>query len=198
MSRRKLLSADYVQQVLQTRTQKQAAEFLGIGERTLRRIKNIPGYQPRETTIKRVAHAGERERARVSRVRVTQKLRGRGSFRVPKLRVIPPVKRQTRLDPRDKRLKRRMWSDTLAFDVRKLRGADLLELLQYYRDRGVPVNIIYRVPEGGRSLGGRTYPDGGRAGTGWESLEGWSDQELLDWIADIQKAGPLSLIQVQD
>lgn len=35
-------------------TQKELAKLLGISERTLRRYKNIPGYQPSEKTLKKI------------------------------------------------------------------------------------------------------------------------------------------------
>ncbi len=192
----KLLTRDHLLTILQTRTQKEAAKYLGIGERTIRRIKNEPGHK----TIPRVAEAikekGYAARKKIRKVTLRGEVRKarrsiesegwdsdlpakpRGDYKydLPDLPVVPPSERSTILDGRDRTLKTRMWGKAIIYNVKKISTADIFNLITWYRNRpGYAYRLVYQVPKGGNSIGGGRYPKSGHSGTTWESVSGHPD-----------------------
>jgi hypothetical protein len=233
-TKRSITPRDYVFILSQTHTQAEIAKITGKSARTIRRIKADPNYNAKPDTIKAVKKAGTRERNKLRTVDVKKSIRqanetikkerynselpkkprGKSTYRAPDVPVVPPSQRLTRLDPSDPKLKRRMWSDVISFDVEKLAIDHIIDLLIYYRDRlTYSVNIIYRVPRGKSSLGGQRYNKVGHSGTGWIAIGGvrgrsrgrWSDKQIAEQLAKIlmlrgtsdQRAHNILHIQIQ-
>ena len=225
---------DQLQTVLQTSTQREAAQKIGVSVRTLQRIKNDKKYKPSEDTVKLLAKAGNRERKKLRTItpakarraaqetiadehyasELPKKPRGKAVYTIPEMPVVPPSQRLTRLDPRDKELKTRMWSDVIDFDVRKMSIPDIVNLLRAYRDsvKGqLSFKIVYQVPKGKTSIGGGRYPKAGNSGTEWERLDAtarrsgakvWTDAKIHEFVQMIvmgrkQKGGGHNLQHVQ-
>jgi hypothetical protein len=73
------------------------------------------------------------------------------------------------------------------YDVSTLDVRALFDFLRGLREQEARIQIIYKVPKGGTSLGGRDYPKGGRANTGSVDLsEDMTDSDLWD-----ETMGPL-------
>lgn len=225
----KPLTRDDVMQVLQTRTQLEAAIFLQVSERTIRRIKNDPNHKVLKSTAARIEKNANVDRKRAREIdpdelkrradetaerehyksRLPKKPRGHAKIEIPDIPVIPPVQRLTRIDPRDRKAERRMWSDVIAYDVQHTELKDVINLLYYYsRKRRAAFNIIYTVPKGGTSIGGKTYTKGGQSGTGWMMVGGidkesqWTLNEIKEFLANImigrlRKRHPHNLLYLQ-
>lgn len=152
-----LTTRDHLLTILQTRTQAEAAEDIGISERTIRRIKNDPNHKVTPEVAAKIEKLGKRERKKlltvtekelikkarkiIKKSRIKSSLpdnpRGDWMYEIPDLPIIPVSHRETRIDPRDNTLKTRMWSDAISFDVSKLSTADIKKLVLYYRDKGL-------------------------------------------------------------
>lgn len=162
----KLSTAERILTVLQTRTQKQAAVYLGVSVRTVRRWKN-EGVEPVEDNRRVLVKAsglarralirrGEYEPKTVVRLTDREKVttildadeRKRARHIVPKTRVIFPSQRQSRVDPRTAHLNRKKWryvpSDTVIFDVHKGTVESITDLLEVYRPESRGFRLIYR------------------------------------------------------
>ena len=205
----KLLTRDHLLTILQTRTQAEAARFLGIGERTIRRIKNEPDHKTIPRVSKVVAQRGRTERNKLryipeSKLKTLAQQtiknqhrdsvlpkhpKGEAEYELPDLPIVPPSERATILDPSDKTLKTRMWSKSIVYNVQKISVNDILNLIKWYREKpGFSYRIVYQVPKGGASINGGKYPKAGHSGTTWELVSGYpgapdskmSDSEIYD------------------
>jgi hypothetical protein len=63
---------------------------------------------------------------------------------------------------------------------------DIRAILRWLRDRDRIVRVIYKIPKGGTSLGGRDYLKGGQSSTEWEADFGmFTDDEIDAWMGDL-------------
>jgi len=161
-------------------TQKQIAEKLGVSVRTVRRWKN-EGVTPHSV------QAQAKLRSLATSVRKTLQTQARKARApLPQVPVPPKARRVLRLDPSDPKLVRRIDSDTVSYDVRKMSEDDIRAILQWLRDRDRIVRAIYKIPKGGTSLGGRDYPKGGQSSTDWEADFGmFTDAEIDKWMGSM-------------
>jgi hypothetical protein len=187
----KISPRDYLLNILQTKTQKQASELLGISTRTIRRITANVDYfrRAKPEMVRSIVDMGKRERKRLqhpskrvlvdraeatrehqhSNKKLLSKDKERARVHVPKaIKVVPPVQRLTRIDPSDPKLKRRKWADTISFDVRKMKLDDVRGVLEAYRNvPGAQINIVYATPGGTPA-----YPRAKQSASGWERVGG--------------------------
>jgi len=178
-------------------TQAEVARMLNASVRSVRRWKNEGVKPKRVETVRAVYQAANN--ARKSLQRQARKERAP----LPRVAVPPRVKRVTRIDPSDPRARRRISSDTVAYDVRNMTVDQIRAILRYLRDTARIVRIIYRVPIGGTSIGGRdargrkktgrVYPKGGNASTEWERdfdmrSNAYIDELLSDVFAEHRRA----------
>jgi len=187
---RKLATVDRVLTVLQTRTQKQAAKFLNVSERTIRRWKN-EGVEPTAPHREILVERSSRERTRLRRQAA------REGFVLPDTRVQLPGRRQTRLDPRDPKRQRRIPSDTVIYKVDKSRMADMLALMQSYRDQGGAFRVVHELPAGKTDYTKQKYGKKRNVSTTWESIAQsrfQSDDGVLDFLQDLKQIGKLLYI----
>lgn len=153
-------------------TQREIAARLGVSVRTVRRWKN-EGVEPRrapETLARETTNVHRQLRRAANKARAP----------LPRVPVPPKVRRVQRLDPSDPKLVRRIASDTVSYDVRNMSESDVRRVLRYLRDTGRIVRLIYKIPKGGTSLGGRDYPKGGQASTDWEADFGDFENDDID------------------
>jgi transcriptional regulator with XRE-family HTH domain len=170
--------------VLQRYSQREAAQRIGVSERTIRRWKN-EGVEPVNEFI---ALSLRDEFGTVKRAIKRRNLRETRGYE-PIETEVPLLAERQLLQQRDKfgeLTGERYDSDWVNYNVSRLDNKDILDALKLLRDRGETVQIIYRIPPGGTSPGGRTFPKGGRGSTGAEDLTGRTDFELWhDLLAPI-------------
>jgi transcriptional regulator with XRE-family HTH domain len=161
-------------------TQKQIAEKLGVSTRTVRRWKNENVQPARVQTEAKL-------RSLAASVRKTLQAQARKARApLPNVPVPPKARRVLRLDPSDPKLVRRIDSDTVSYDVRGMSMQDIRAILRWLRDRDRIVRVIYKIPKGGTSLGGRDYLKGGQSSTEWEADFGmFTDDEIDAWMGDL-------------
>lgn len=186
---------DKVLTVLQRHTQAEAARLMGVSPRTIRRWKN-ENVQPCESYSKRLTHEAARERRTIERYGSAPSQ----NFEPPKLRVPVPAARQTRRDPSDKSGKKKIPSDTIIFDVRKLRPADIAALVTHYRKRKGSFRVILRLPPNKISKKFGAYPKGQRnVSTQWEFMEQFrNEQQVGAYLDGLRRDGIISYIVVTD
>lgn len=161
-------------------TQKQIAEKLGVSVRTVRRWKNENVQPARPETLEAIRKTAETVRRTLARE--ARKARAP----LPKVAVPPKTARIQRLDPTDPKLVRRIDSDTVSYDVRGMSMQDIRAILRWLRDRDRIVRVIYKIPKGGTSLGGRDYLKGGQSSTEWEADFGmFTDDEIDAWMGEL-------------
>ena len=187
---RQFSTADRILTVLQTRTQKQAAKFLNVSERTIRRWKN-EGVEPTRPHRETLVEQSGRERSRLR-----SQARRQGVEVVPDLPVQFRGRRQTRIDMTDPKRQRRVLSDTVIYAVEKGRPSDWLALVKHYRAgaaRGiVAARIIHKLSVGHKDHTGRTVTKKKNGSTMWESLHQTrfkTDQGILDWLQETAEIG---------
>lgn len=173
---------DNIMAVLQGRTQREAAAFLGVSERTIRRWKN-EGVQPSRQHAPVLSQGAARARKSI-----------RDSARkiptitpVPRIPVPPRVTRRTIhvRDIRGQPTGQMRLSDWASYDVRDMENTDIHVLLKWARDRNAVIQITYHVPKGGTSLGGRELREGGNASTSLIDLTGMNDVDLWEEIEHV-------------
>lgn len=155
-------------------TQKEIAARLRVSVRTVRRWKN-EGVEPRkppESLTRETANVHRQLRRAANKARAP----------LPRVPVPPKVARVQRLDPADPKLQRRIASDTVSYDVRNMTESDIRRVLRYLRDTDRIIRMIYKIPRGGTSLGGRDYPKGGQASTDWEADYGEFSNADIDGL----------------
>lgn len=186
MTRQRLTTAERVRVLTARATMAEAAKAIGVSVRTLRRWKN-EGKEPGDAdTRRKLVQASTRERAKILRAGRT----GSDRYEVPNVPVPPPTQRVRWRDREDPTGRRTVRSDTIAHDLRGMTIGDVLRLLRYYADRGAMIRIIYRVPKGGTSQGGREYSRSANASTTWTVLSANADTDkLLSLIYDLHPDG---------
>jgi hypothetical protein len=189
----KLSTVDRILTILQTVTQNVAARILGVSDRTIRRWKN-EGVEPTLPHRKTLVRESGRERSKFRRQAF------RAGIKPADVPVQPPVRRQTRFDPRDPKRKRRILSDTVIYRAEKMRLEDMLHLLKYYRERQGrmdAVRLIHKLSVGHKDHTGRTVTRKRairHGSTVWEWLgqtRFQSDEGVLDWLQEVREIGKL-------
>lgn len=189
---------DKVLTVLQLHTQREAARLMGVSERTIRRWKN-ENVSPCKSYSQSLTRTAARERRAIERHGESRSQ----NYEPPKLRVPVPAQRQTRRDPGDQTGKRRVLSDTVIFDVRKLRPEDVTALVNYYRKKRGSFRVIFRLPSGKKSKFGSPPMVGSsearNVSTGWEFMAQFTTEEKVSVYLDkLRRDGKVSYIVITD
>lgn len=184
-------------------TQKQLAKKFGVSDRTIRRWKNervSPSVAKGQaiTQISKAARSVRRSLLEQGRARAQ-------SFRIPASIPVPPskVRRISRIDPRDPSRKRRIPSDTIDADVSKLRNFDIYSLLVAYRDkanaerRRAGFRLLVKMDSNFES-GGMVRPAGSKTMTRWEEFNDWSDEEIAEYLNELEEAGKVYRVRLLD
>lgn len=176
-------------------TQRELAKKFRVSDRTIRRWKNENGapsaaHRKTQARIAKASSATRRELLAQGRSKVQD-------FKIPvSVRVPPKLHRITRIDPRDPKRRRRILSDTLDADVSRLRPFDIYALLVAYRDkanrerRRAGFRLMVRMAEQFES-GGMVRPAGGRTMTRWEEFNDWEDDEIAEYLSEIDERGKI-------
>lgn len=189
--KRALTTADRVLTVLQTRTQVQAAKYLGVSERTIRRWKNegVQPLRPHRKTL--VEKSGSARHSLVRRAR-------REGARVLGGSIPVPVERVMKLDPFDPKRKRRIVSDTLMYRIGKTSRAGILEIMKSLRGTGSLFRLVMDLKPGLPDSKGKVHRKKHRYSTAWDSIdrdELTLDAELLRILDDeLESAYPVYLV----
>lgn len=158
------------------------AKRYGVSERTIRRWKN-QGVQP--NTVNRrsvVPHILRDKNTEIRRLRAVAKRSGAVFPDVPVPVVTERIQRRDALKPDTF-----VDSDSVFYHVKGYSARDIFELMRLLRNEKKIVRIIYKVPKGGTSLGGREYAKGGRTSTDWERFYSeFSDDDLFGLIETVR------------
>jgi transcriptional regulator with XRE-family HTH domain len=192
MAKRRYSTRDKIVALSQRFTQAQIARKLRVSERTIRRWKN-EGVEPSKTKTASVAKLQsqfERERKRVAQSLERDRAKHRGAPRLEKrVAVLPiPERRAIRQYRGGKWTGKYRESDWLNYDVSRLSFAEVHALVVALRDQGRVVQLIYRIPKGGRyprderGRPGRVVDKATKVGTPITDLSNLDDGDIQDFM----------------
>lgn len=167
-------------------TKRELARILGVSPRTVGRWL-ADESKPRADTLERLRPTLQKQHAKSRRV--AERL-NRKADADPPFTQIPVAGVRKMIAERDiegNKTGREYSSDWVNYDVSTLDTRALFDFLRGLAERGAKVQIVYKVPKGGTSLGGRDYPNGGQASTGAVDL----DPEMGDSALWDETLGPL-------
>lgn len=217
MARRKT-PADKLESVLTHYSVSEAARRLGVSRRTVQRW-NAGEHSPSKNSASKISRVETGVRASDSR---TAKREG---FKKPSIPVDLPAHRQTIPDPKqttkgvDPRDARRIYSNTVIYDLRKASDASVLELIQAYQkvNPTTGVRFIYRHRKSPEKIKAKSNIDfyipaavreklergikNVNISTSYEaagSRQFRSPEGILDAITDVRKLGRLLYVVIQD
>lgn len=160
--------------------QSELARRLGVSRRTVGRWLNDEA-KPSPRTLERIEGT---LRAEYKRVTAATRRINRHFKADPPPMAIPFAGERRMVRERDmygKETGKEFASDWVNYDVGDYDIKAIFDLLRGLRERGSAIQIVYRVPKGGTSLGGREYKGGGRASTTPQEINPeWSDSELWE------------------
>lgn len=184
---RKFSARERVLTVLRGRTQKEAAKILRVSPRTIRRWKN-EDVRPSNDYDKRLSRVAARERDRIRR-----DYKDRGEDLPPGGYIPEGHRRRLKNYVRGKPDGTYRDSEWLNYNVAEMTLQEILDLIKWGRDQGyTALQVIYHVPKGGTSLGGREYKKAGNAMTVPEDLTAEffeDDAGILDYLNEVMFPG---------
>lgn len=174
--------------------------MVGKSVRTIRRWKN-EGVEPsraRPGAIKRLQESFELEHKRVARAQARDRRAHPGAPRLEKkVRVLPQgMRRALNEYVGGKRTGRLVESDWINFDVRRQSIEDIHALVRALRDDGRIVQLVYRIPKGGRyprdsrGRAGKVVSKSTRAGSPPLDLSNLDDGDLMEFLLQYTDAEP--------
>lgn len=183
--------------MLQVMERREAAKKLRVSVSTVSKWKDGRGRPGTKKLAKRLTKES---------AKVRKKLQGQGKsksqkFKTPNLKVIIPAQRQTRIDPKDKKGKRRVPSNTVSFSVAKTRLVDMADLIQYYSRKGVAFRVVYELPAGKTDYNKQKYKDKRHVSTTWEYIgqsRFQTREGIFEFLEELQRIGKLLYIVFTD
>lgn len=146
------------------------ARRLGVSRSSITRW--LEGKEPKAETLERIRAPLQKTYTRV-RERATAQNR-RVKAKLPPMAIPFQAKRQ-KIKDRDPITRKVIpgkfiYSDWLNIDVQHYTIDAIFDLLRSLRDASEIIQIVYRVPRGGTSLGGREYRAGGNSATSMQQI----------------------------
>jgi transcriptional regulator with XRE-family HTH domain len=153
---------------------------LGVSAKTVSRWL-ADESKPDPKTMQRIEQSLHKEYKRVSSE--AKRINRHFDARPPEM-AIPIVGERRMLKERDSMGRdtgREVPSDWVNYDVRTYDVQTIFDLMRGLRDKRAIIQLIYKIPRGGTSLGGKEYKGGGRSTTEIIRLNrSWGDAELWE------------------